>query len=508
MEAMALDNLREYKCPPCEQKLEKNDRQGLQSLKSGGQGLEESEKPNTEGRRQKHIEQKKRTSRTDMDRKGKRKVEYQPEKSKFSDYRPETDGIRKSVIEGLTLVLETYSSPTLPSDGGTDEDDEESGDGGKLGNDEKSSDDGGTGDGGKLGNDEKSSDDGGTLSMNAFTDCTALAIEIERELFTQLADPEPTLQGGIVTRCGHAYKAKYRTLQFNLKDPKNGRLRAALFRGRTTPARLVTMNTQEMANEEVKQVIRHVREASITQFTIPDGAIEGLVVKKTHKGEDYIEKPAEPDNTVLASHGMVGEKEFSKPLTSNSKAKSKAGDKVASQIKSSTKSPTSDSIEWRGKIYLAEVGRVAVSATLLTSSSGTQTNQTFLKTMPVNLHVSGRIPVEVASEYVNQIWSGSNTRDVLMFKVRETMLESESVDTTSLGVIIKNLRENNRWAVVAHDGKVRDFYLVPVGEESDMGMLPMGVEAELPVLMGIIVVGKDGKVVKPNVNPVDLYEPQ
>jgi hypothetical protein len=70
------------------------------------------------------------------------------------------------------------------------------------------------------------------------------------------------------------------------------------------------------------------------------------------------------------------------------------------------------------------------------------------------------------------------------------------------------LRENNRWAVVAHDGKVRDFYLVPVGEESDMGMLPMGVEAELPVLMGIIVVGKDGKVVKPNVNPVDLYEPQ
>ncbi|PJF19727.1 hypothetical protein PSACC_00453 [Paramicrosporidium saccamoebae] len=301
---------------------------------------------------------------------------------------------------------------------------------------------------------------------------TELATAIEAAIFAKLADETPEQHGSSeATRCGTKYKAKYRTLQFNLKDPKNDRLRRLLFTGSIDSTRLVEMTPQEMANEDVAEVIRTVREQSITQLTIPDGSIESGFVKKTHKGEDFL---------------PMGDKEAVYPDTVAS----------ASVLMRSLSSDSS----WLGKIYLPELGRFPAEGTFLYSPNRPHTNQTLLKYLPHNLHISGRIPIKTASDYVRQICAGSSSRDVLFFHLSD--------EAGALETIISYLTEHNRWAVIAHDpGRaIRDFYLAPLTEETDWELLGEGVSRlELPALIGVLVVGKDGKTVPGPA--VDRYDP-
>lgn len=45
------------------------------------------------------------------------------------------------------------------------------------------------------------------------------------------------------------YKTRYRTLQFNLKDPANPDLRGEVMAGRLAPEKLVTLSATELANK-------------------------------------------------------------------------------------------------------------------------------------------------------------------------------------------------------------------------------------------------------------------
>ncbi len=59
----------------------------------------------------------------------------------------------------------------------------------------------------------------------------------------------PTAAGTI----GAQYKAKFRSLQFNLKDPNNPQLRARVLTGELQPGPLARMEASELASRELVQ---------------------------------------------------------------------------------------------------------------------------------------------------------------------------------------------------------------------------------------------------------------
>jgi len=69
-----------------------------------------------------------------------------------------------------------------------------------------------------------------------------LALAIEKQLFSQCKNDT-----------NRDYKAKIRSLAFNLKNPKNPNLRNSLTQGVINVVRLCTMSVQEMADEELKK---------------------------------------------------------------------------------------------------------------------------------------------------------------------------------------------------------------------------------------------------------------
>lgn len=322
-----------------------------------------------------------------------------------------------------------------------------------------------------------------------------LVRHIEEAMFAALAETAPTTQGGLgATRCGSRYKAKYRSLQFNLKDPKNNNLRGRLLNGELSAEQLVAMEAHEMANEEMVQVIRHVREASLSKLMVPEGAIEaGSFVKKTHKGEESLPMaPLDQATTVVPEPPAQSMIKTDRPPRAETATRSEP--------------------IWMGKIYVPELGRVPSQGRFVAASTGGQTNATLRKLLPHNIHVSGRIPVKTAQDYVQQIWAGSNTRNVLLFSLSSLDAAVGGKMTTeqpapTVSDLIAYLLQNDRWAVVAHDPQrgIRDFYLAPANDPAQFAM-PLPPQCTLPALMGILVVAKDGRA---TTSPVqDLYDPQ
>lgn len=68
--------------------------------------------------------------------------------------------------------------------------------------------------------------------------------------------------------CGQQYRSKYRSLSFNLNDPKNDRLRNQIFSGALSCARLVQLSSFEMANADLERTILAVRQQSVEQAIV------------------------------------------------------------------------------------------------------------------------------------------------------------------------------------------------------------------------------------------------
>eukprot|EP00667_Euglena_gracilis_P017952 EG_transcript_18982 len=76
-----------------------------------------------------------------------------------------------------------------------------------------------------------------------------IAAEVEEALFTT--------SGSIVN---DGYKQKFRRLEFNIKDPKNGALRHSVLCAHTTARQLVSMKPDELANPALKEEYRKIAE--------------------------------------------------------------------------------------------------------------------------------------------------------------------------------------------------------------------------------------------------------
>ncbi|KAF9972076.1 hypothetical protein BGZ65_010031, partial [Modicella reniformis] len=103
-----------------------------------------------------------------------------------------------------------------------------------------------------------------------------LAAAIEKELYMFTATPG---QSG----CGRDYKAKYRSLFFNLKDKNNESLRARVLSGELQPHALVRLTPEELANPELQSIAEEVRKRSIHDSVLT--IEQEPFIKKTHKGD-------------------------------------------------------------------------------------------------------------------------------------------------------------------------------------------------------------------------------
>nr|XP_006813441.1 PREDICTED: death-inducer obliterator 1-like [Saccoglossus kowalevskii] len=93
------------------------------------------------------------------------------------------------------------------------------------------------------------------------------------------------------------YKAKYRTLMFNLKDVNNKGLFRRVLKGDISPSKLVGMTSEQMACKELfewrEREAKHTLEMQVKQAEEESRHIQ--LTKKTHKGEIEIEEDSLAD---------------------------------------------------------------------------------------------------------------------------------------------------------------------------------------------------------------------
>jgi Transcription factor S-II (TFIIS), central domain/SPOC domain/PHD-finger len=106
----------------------------------------------------------------------------------------------------------------------------------------------------------------------------ALGLAIEHALYTAFATPEHGY--------GAEYKSQFRSISFNLKDAKNSALRARVVSGDLPLDQLVQLTSEEMANQELKEQAKAIREEGVTQSVLK--VQTGPRIRRTHKGEEIV----------------------------------------------------------------------------------------------------------------------------------------------------------------------------------------------------------------------------
>ncbi|XP_054255275.1 PHD finger protein 3 isoform X1 [Indicator indicator] len=108
-----------------------------------------------------------------------------------------------------------------------------------------------------------------------------VATRIERELFSFFRDTDSK------------YKNKYRSLMFNLKDPKNNILFKKVLKGEVTPDHLIKMSPEELASKELAAWRQRENRHTIEMIEKEQREVERRPITKiTHKGEIEIESEA------------------------------------------------------------------------------------------------------------------------------------------------------------------------------------------------------------------------
>ncbi|XP_067840146.1 PHD finger protein 3 isoform X2 [Heptranchias perlo] len=119
---------------------------------------------------------------------------------------------------------------------------------------------------------------------------TKVAARIERKLFSFYGDTDTK------------YKSKYRSLMFNLKDPKNQLLFKRVLKGDIVPDHLIRMSPEELASKELAAWRQRENRHMIEMIEKEQREVERRPITKiTHKGEIEIESETpmkEPEEVV------------------------------------------------------------------------------------------------------------------------------------------------------------------------------------------------------------------
>uniref|UniRef100_T1JA55 PHD-type domain-containing protein n=1 Tax=Strigamia maritima TaxID=126957 RepID=T1JA55_STRMM len=133
-----------------------------------------------------------------------------------------------------------------------------------------------------------------------------IVLAIEEELFKYFSD------------IGSKYKAKYRSLMFNIKDPKNhvwfykGLFRKIL-KGKISPYKLVRMTPEELASKELAMWRERETKHALEIITREQKDVQMVpIIKKTHKGE--IEIQDEPETIDFTEPTVEKPKKVETPV--------------------------------------------------------------------------------------------------------------------------------------------------------------------------------------------------
>lgn len=88
------------------------------------------------------------------------------------------------------------------------------------------------------------------------------------------------------------YKARFRSLSFNLKDPANPELRARVLRGELAPAVLVTLGPAELARKELSEWRKKREEEAVKAVFLDAGGIGASWVRNLGRGGDRARREA------------------------------------------------------------------------------------------------------------------------------------------------------------------------------------------------------------------------
>ncbi|XP_036105015.1 PHD finger protein 3 isoform X9 [Molossus molossus] len=150
-----------------------------------------------------------------------------------------------------------------------------------------------------------------------------VATKIEKELFSFFRDTDAK------------YKNKYRSLMFNLKDPKNNILFKKVLKGEVTPDHLIRMSPEELASKELAAWRRRENRHTIEMIEKEQREVERRPITKiTHKGEIEIESDAPMKEQEAAM-------EIQEPTGSKLLEKTEGSEKQKEEIDSMSKDTTS-----------------------------------------------------------------------------------------------------------------------------------------------------------------------
>lgn len=246
--------------------------------------------------------------------------------------------------------------------------------------------------------------------------------------------------------CGPSYKSKYRSLLYNLKDPKNERLRVRIKDSELNPHDLAHLTPADLANDELSKMISEVKERSIEQSMLADEEKDGFI-KKTHKGEEVMSVFQKPVETSLFIPQVS---QVPKPEIPTIIEEIVMNDEEAE-----------DSSLLESMILLQDVASFDVTATEMVSS---RMPPNVLRMLPFNFHIPGRLSPGKALAYLKTMKS-LGTRDIYVLRIdpKGSNLGGGIYDPDTF---IRYLRDADRWAVVAHDASsaIRDIYLAPCSE--------------------------------------------
>ncbi|KAM4040619.1 PHD finger protein 3 [Anomaloglossus baeobatrachus] len=144
---------------------------------------------------------------------------------------------------------------------------------------------------------------------------TKVSIKIEKELFSFYRDTDAK------------YKNKYRSLMFNLKDPKNNVLYKRVLKGDITPEHLIKMTPEELASRELAAWRQRENRHTIEMIEKEQREVERRPITKiTHKGEIEIES----DAPMKEPEAMETEEPVVKPLEKEEEVQKEKEDPVES----------------------------------------------------------------------------------------------------------------------------------------------------------------------------------
>ncbi|KAJ3121950.1 PHD finger protein 3 [Nowakowskiella sp. JEL0407] len=366
---------------------------------------------------------------------------------------------------------------------------------------------------------------------------------IEEELFSA----HSVMKNGVL-ECGPMYSSKFRNIQYNLKDTKNGLLRKRLLTGEITPSKLVQMSPEELANEEVKLKAQEIRNRTLLESvkTNDDGL---TALRKTHKGEIEIdlskgqslsdmkitEKVSTPfvpppkiqtldeiletmsgkkETAPIKRDSISSEIQVSTPIVVDEAILSTYDEEVRQsefisqnesgeiELHSPTMSPIDppenvvdeDAFIWSGRVSMAQVGKFNGYCRQI-AGRYVGDAKTWEDVLPGQISIDGRIQTSRVSDYVIQ-QKGSTTKEVVIVEFKSTGAAEED---EGFATLFDYFESKDRCAVIGHHYvSIKDMYIFPLSPTKPLPpfLKELEIKNRIPeersekMLLGVIILVK------------------